>query len=81
MSFLQKGKLALESAGVVVGNLVTGEKVIVSEELARERLSVCATCPKLGKLIGKPKCTECGCFLTLKAQLEGMKCPLNKWAK
>lgn len=48
-----------------------------SEELAKMRLDICATCE-----FYKPRtnqCKKCGCFMKLKTHLEHAKCPERKW--
>jgi len=43
------------------------------------RLATCIDCDKSqweGYFI---KCTECGCFMTVKAAIPWMKCPIGKW--
>ena len=64
------------------------------EEIAKQRLSICAVCPKNSKnkneeyfspgkyySISRPDahCTSCGCNLNLKARSLSASCPLKKW--
>jgi hypothetical protein len=64
----------------------------VSEVQKKERLATCTDCPKRKiKNNGDEVCTECGCFIDLKAPLKTNKnpkklmrfeithCPLGKW--
>lgn len=49
----------------------------VTEEVARNRLSVCEGCDAL---IPKIKvCKKCGCFMAAKTKLADAECPLKKW--
>lgn len=77
MSFLKKAKLALESGSTVITNLVAGEELTVSSEVAHKRLEVCKGCPHFEPKL--ERCNECGCLQKLKTKLAGMKCPLGKW--
>jgi hypothetical protein len=49
----------------------------VSEELVKERLGICHTCPAFKPLT--QTCKKCGCFMKMKTQLEKAYCPLGKW--
>ena len=49
----------------------------VTEEIARQRLSVCESCPRLTKTT--KQCKECGCFMVLKVKIKNAECPLSKW--
>ena len=67
------------SIAAVAENALKGKDITVSKEEHERRMAVCAGCPKMKTLAGQPQCEECGCLLTIKSQLDGMKCPLNKW--
>jgi Family of unknown function (DUF6171) len=47
------------------------------EEKAKERYSICRSCPELVKLT--KQCKKCGCLMHLKTKLQGAVCPLGKW--
>ena len=79
MSLLNKVKLALESASAIAKNVADGEEIKVSDEEKQKRIDICSTCPSLKDFAGQMQCGECGCFLKVKAGLNSMKCPLNKW--
>ena len=62
--------------------------MFTSEKEFKRRLSICKSCPKANKhftLMGIPiiprtlQCGECKCIMAVKARLEDMYCPLNKW--
>lgn len=76
-TFKQKLKLAKESAATIAKNVADGKDLKVSEEEYNRRQSICNNCechvPKTNQ------CGDCGCFLSAKARLNGMKCPRNKW--
>ena len=46
---------------------------------AKERIEMCNGCEKKTERMGMPVCSDCGCFIYLKAHLKFSKCPLNKW--
>jgi hypothetical protein len=47
------------------------------EEKAKERYSICQSCPELIKLT--KQCKKCGCFMAIKTKLELATCPIGKW--
>jgi hypothetical protein len=79
VSVLNKVKLALESASTIAKNIAEGNDIKVEDNVKETRLYLCSICPSLENLAGQMQCGECGCFLKVKAGLEGMKCPLGKW--
>ena len=52
----------------------TGE-LVAPEHMIRERLLICEKClSKVGI-----RCTECGCYLSLKTAVLAAGCPSRKW--
>ena len=47
----------------------------VPDHVYKSRLEICNSCDKLHK----SKCSECGCFVSMKASWASEKCPLEKW--
>lgn len=47
----------------------------VTDEIKNSRLDICKSCNKLKN----DKCSECGCFVNIKASWDSEKCPLEKW--
>ena len=47
------------------------------DDLAKQRLDICLSCPELIKLT--VQCKKCGCFMAAKTKLESAKCPIGKW--
>jgi hypothetical protein len=41
------------------------------------RLDICRTCEKMQG----NRCTECGCYLTVKIGLRAVECPIGKWGR
>ena len=65
---------------------IKGEQVIVSQEIAEQRWEICKQCPYLKYDETNPdtnkkdgRCTECGCFMNVKAHYATAKCPIEKW--
>lgn len=50
---------------------------LVSDEIAKNRYSICEECPKFIKIT--KQCQECLCFMVAKTKLEKATCPLHKW--
>ena len=47
------------------------------DDLAKQRLDICLSCPELINLT--VQCKKCGCFMAAKTKLESAKCPIGKW--
>jgi hypothetical protein len=47
------------------------------KEIAKRRLSVCQTCPRLTPKINT--CKECGCLMPAKVFFTKASCPIGKW--
>lgn len=56
---------------------IVGDKLCVSKQVSEDRLEVCKQCDSFRDK--DKRCTECGCFMLIKAKLKGVKCPLGKW--
>lgn len=54
-----------------------GKQFFATEEVRKERLAICESCP----LLFKPTytCRRCMCFMKLKTSIASMRCPDNKW--
>lgn len=51
--------------------------LFVSDEVYRERMTICKACDKYDELDNR--CRQCGCFLPPKAKMILDSCPLDKW--
>lgn len=69
----------------VLNSMFLDEQV---EEIAKERLSICSTCPfnsEVARATGEDifrkdnHCLDCGCNLTLKTRAMSQHCPKDKW--
>jgi len=65
-----------------------GKHVICPQEVAQKRWEICLDCPKLIYDETNPdtnkkdgRCTECGCFMNVKAHYATAECPIGKWKK
>lgn len=47
------------------------------KKIADERLAICSSCPEYNA--ETTKCYKCGCFMSYKAMLPYVECPLHKW--
>ena len=47
------------------------------KRIAEARIKICETCPRYNK--ETTKCDKCGCFMSYKALLPYVSCPLEKW--
>lgn len=59
-----------------LGHLLSGMKE-ASLDLIQKRLNICADCEHYNP--EKEKCSECGCYLSVKTSWAEQKCPLGKW--
>ena len=77
------------AANVVMAGL-TGRQVLASDDVLAARLAQCAVCEHIvryqpGSLAGDDvtladKCSQCGCYVKVKASFETESCPLGKWS-
>ena len=47
------------------------------DHVYKSRIEICNSCDKLNG----SKCSECGCFVSMKASWSSEKCPLEKWTE
>ena len=59
-------------------NIKSGFKHVSHSEY-EDRISICKACPFLH--YKKNQCTDCGCFIHLKARLKVEDCPQGYWRK
>ena len=52
-----------------------GAPLLLASGAAAARLRTCQGCPSLRG----DRCVECGCWMTVKAHIAAMRCPLGKW--
>ena len=47
--------------------------------IASERMAICQKCEHYIELTSQ--CKKCGCFMKIKTQMLGQKCPIDKWKR
>ena len=67
--------LADTSRSVLLEFLKSG-RVKASSQMEKDRIEACLSCDKLTDDF---RCTQCGCFIRIKAKLLTSNCPLRKW--
>lgn len=67
---------AFDSLRKITKNTLKGE-AFVSDEIKQKRLKICIECESFKTLTRQ--CSECGCFMDLKAGLKDMTCYKDKW--
>ncbi len=70
-------KNLFDSAKGIIGGVLNGEQVFVSEEEKARRLEICGACEFFEKV--KSRCSKCGCYMETKAKFNSVKCPIDKW--
>lgn len=73
--FFQMARTLARDAWHAARRAGEGSPLLLPSEAAAARLHVCETCPSLRG----DRCVECGCYMTIKAHLAAMTCPLGKW--
>ena len=73
--FFQMARTLARDAWYTARRSAEGAPVLLPSEAAAARLHVCEACPSLRG----DRCIECGCYMTIKAHLAAMHCPLGKW--
>ncbi|QDP49642.1 MAG: hypothetical protein Unbinned4026contig1003_5 [Prokaryotic dsDNA virus sp.] len=54
-------------------------RYFTNNEIYNERLAICNSCDYFFKPTGQ--CKKCLCFMSIKARLSFLSCPINKWRK
>ena len=78
-SLIQQGKNLAGFTWELLNYITKNEdKVLfVSDEVYKERVSICRSCDKYDEL--ENRCMECGCYVPTKAKIILDSCPLDKW--
>ena len=74
-TFFDQIKNLSQSAKDIVYDAVTGNQIVVSEEVKQNRMDICNSCEKNDG----GKCRACGCFLEVKTKFASSYCPIMKW--
>lgn len=73
---LDMAKNLMKDGAKIAANALSGNTTLVEDSVRESRLSICRACPKFTP---QERCTECGCFMKVKAAFITSKCPLEKW--
>ncbi len=73
--FFQMARSLARDAWHAARQSAGGAPLLLGSEAAAARLQVCQACPSLRI----DRCQECGCYITVKAHIAAMRCPLDKW--
>ena len=74
-SFFRMARNLAKDAWYAAKQTAEGAPLLLASEVAAARLAVCVTCPSFRD----KRCVECGCYMTVKAHIAAMSCPLDKW--
>ena len=66
-----------EKNGVTPLDMLNPNTKRTGDDLAKQRLDICLSCPELITLT--IQCKKCGCFMSAKTKLDSAKCPIGKW--
>jgi hypothetical protein len=72
----------LEQAASILGTIRATLKdghILATEEVVKQRATVCLGCEKLREKRGVYSCVTCGCGFKRKIAVSGSSCPLGKW--
>lgn len=69
-------QMAQNTVTSAIDYIKDGMKNASDEEIAR-RLSICEECPLYNK--EQRRCTDCGCFVSIKTVARSARCPKDKW--
>jgi hypothetical protein len=53
--------------------------LLASEELQKERLTICESCEYYKNKFNFNVCDICGCAMKMKIKIKQLKCPKEKW--
>lgn len=73
--FFQMARSLARDAWRAARETAQGAPLLLPSDAAAARLQVCQGCPSLRG----DRCVECGCYMTVKAHIAAMRCPLSKW--
>ncbi len=76
-SVFEMAKNFIQSGKDIVGGVMAGEGLLVSEEVFNTRMKICSECPLFEA--HHKRCSECGCFMEAKSTFKKTYCPVGKW--
>jgi hypothetical protein len=63
--------------GSILDKLKSLAPALASTETLEKRLGICDTCEHYIKKT--TTCKKCGCFMSIKAKIVHLNCPIGKW--
>ncbi|TXG76033.1 hypothetical protein E6Q11_05630 [Candidatus Dojkabacteria bacterium] len=78
-AFLKKKRAAIAAAQETLtrAKAAMPDSPLLPDEDFEKRLAICSTCPHTN--FDNTRCTNCGCFLRIKARVKIFHCPIGKW--
>jgi len=78
-NLIEKGKNLAKFSWDLINYIQNNHEkaLFVSDEVYKERVSICKSCDKYIELDNE--CSECGCYIPMKAKVILDSCPLEKW--
>lgn len=76
-SMFDMAKGFINSGKDIVGGMMAGDGLLVTEETHQLRMNICNSC-EMYDLV-KKRCTQCGCFMHTKSMFKKTYCPIHKW--
>ena len=73
--FFRMARTLARDAWLVARRTAEGAPLLLPSDAAAARLDVCVACASFRD----GRCVECGCYMTVKAHMAAMQCPLGKW--
>ena len=73
--FFRMARTLARDAWLAARRTAAGAPLLLSSDAAAARLDVCVVCASYSD----GRCVECGCYMTVKAHIAAMQCPLGKW--
>jgi len=67
----------INTAFDVLGGVVRGEGLLVTEDVYNTRISICNSCEFFRK--EDKRCSQCACCMETKTKFKQTSCPVHKW--
>ena len=73
----EMAKSLLSSVKDIAAGAISGQALVVDDEVYNYRMAVCGGCEFFIK--DTQRCGQCGCFMKTKAKFAAVSCPIHKW--
>ena len=74
-SLIEMGKNLISTATNAAKDVAAGNNPSATEEQANSRLQICRGCEHYVS----ERCTQCGCYMSVKTYIRAASCPVGKW--